>query len=177
VLRALATEPANVGADEYRRAARRLAGGLTLAMARHGEDVHAVTATGFSLSLSPALVFLSLDAAGQMIRLVTRAGHIGVSILDRRHAPLARWASIRGRPMRLLPEMLTVTAHTGAPLLPDALAWFDCSLADVLHYGDHAIVVARVVATWSRDDGSALIYVDRAYHAVGDVLTDPLAEG
>ncbi len=160
-----------VDADAFRVAARRLAGGVILAMASHGEDTHAVTATGFSLSLQPPTIFLSLDGGGQLIRLIKRAGHVGVSVLDSRHHALAVWASQRGRRMRLPPELRTVTAVTGAPLLPDALSCFDCVLQDVLAYGDHRIVVAEVVATWSRTDGEPLVYVDRRYHPVGPPLT------
>jgi flavin reductase len=162
--------PPPVDPDAFRVAARRLAGGVALAAASHGHDVHAVTATGFSLSLAPARLFLSLDAAGQLVRLIRRAGHVGVSVLERRHHELAVWASERGRPLRLPPELRTVTAVTGAPLLPDALSCFDCALEEVLSYGDHAVVVGRVVATWSRTDGEPLVYVDRAYHTVGPPL-------
>ena len=163
-------ELSGVDADAFRVAARRLAGGVTLAMATHGPRAHAVTATGFSLSLEPPTVFLSLDAAGQLVQLIQEAGHVGVSVLDRRHHALAEWASQRSRPMRLPPELRTVTAVTGAPLLPDALACFGCVLQDVLAYGDHRVVVGTVVATWSRTDGEPLVYVDRAYHGVGPAL-------
>jgi flavin reductase (DIM6/NTAB) family NADH-FMN oxidoreductase RutF len=160
----------SVDADAFRVAARRLAGGVTLAMASQGVDTHAATATGFSLSLEPATVLLSLDREGQLVKLIQRAGHVGVSVLDRRHHELAVWASQRGRPMRLPPELRTVTAVTGAPLLPDALACFDCSLVDVLAFGDHRVVVGKVVATWSRTDGEPLVYVDRSYHTVSPPL-------
>lgn len=160
-----------VDEDAFRVAARRLAGGVTLAMASNGADTHAVTATGFSLSLRPPTIFLSLDSAGQLIRLIERAGHVGVSVLESHHHALAVWASRRGRPMRLPPELRTVTAVTGAPLLPDALSCFDCVLRDLLAYGDHRIVVGEVVATWSRTDGAPLVYVDRRYHPVGRSLT------
>jgi flavin reductase (DIM6/NTAB) family NADH-FMN oxidoreductase RutF len=163
--------PLAVDRDAFRVAARRLAGGVTLAMASYGEDTHAVTATGFSLTLQPPTIFLSLDAAGQLIRLIERAGHVGISVLDRRHHALAVWASQRGRRLRLPPELRTVTALTGAPLLPDALSCFDCVLRDVLAYGDHHIVVGEVVATWSRTDGEPLVYVDRRYHPVGPALS------
>lgn len=163
----------SVDPDAFRVAARRLAGGVTLAMASHGPDTHAATATGFSLSLRPATVFLSLDGSGQLVEVIGRAGHVGVSVLERRHHALAVWASQRGRPLRLPPELRTVTAVTGAPLLPDALSCFDCEVADLLAFGDHRVVVGKVVATWSRTDGEPLVYVDRGYHTVGAPLPAP----
>lgn len=38
------------------------------------------------------------------------------------------------------------TAVTGAPLVDDALAWFDCRLHGTLPGGDHTILVGRVAA-------------------------------
>jgi flavin reductase (DIM6/NTAB) family NADH-FMN oxidoreductase RutF len=159
-----------VNADDFRIAARRFAGGVCLATATTGEHSHAVTATAFSLCLDPALVFVALDDAGQLIRLVEAVRHIGVSLLAPAHQSLAEAASRRGRPLRLPDGFDAVTAATGAPLLRNALAWFDGEVSDILHYGDHAVVVAAVRAAWSRPDGEPLLYVDRAYRAGGLAL-------
>jgi len=161
----------SVAPDDFRRAARRFAGAVCLATARHGASAHAVTATAFSLCLEPALIFVALDDAGQLISLAEAAGHVGVSVLGVNHLTLAQWASISGRPLALPQELVTTTALTGAPLIPDALAWFDGRIVEVLRFGDHAVVVAAVAATGSRPDGLPLLYVDRGYRAVGDLLS------
>src|SRR5947209_709100 len=142
-----------VNADEFRIAARRFTGGVCLASASGSAGAHAVTATAFSLCLDPALVLVALDNGGQLIRVVESAGHVGVSLLDRSHQRLAETAAQRSRPLRLPDGFAAVTAVTGAPLLGDSLAWFDGQVAEILHFGDHAVVVAEVVAAWSRGDG------------------------
>jgi flavin reductase (DIM6/NTAB) family NADH-FMN oxidoreductase RutF len=36
-------------------------------------------------------------------------------------------------------------ARTGAPLLEDALCWFECEVAGVLPAGSHTLVLGRVI--------------------------------
>ena len=37
------------------------------------------------------------------------------------------------------------TAATGAPILRDAIAWFECELDDTVVTGDHTLFIGRVV--------------------------------
>lgn len=51
-----------------------------------------------------------------------------------------------------------VTLKTGAALLSDAVAAFDCSLDEMIDRGTHSIVIGSVEAVRTRDAGQALIY-------------------
>jgi len=53
---------------------------------------------------------------------------------------------------------------TGAPLLENALANFDCRLIDVKDVGTHHIFIGRVEAVSRRDQGPSLLYHRRGYH-------------
>ncbi|MCC6380937.1 MAG: flavin reductase family protein [Dehalococcoidia bacterium] len=48
------------------------------------------------------------------------------------------------------------TQSTGAPILVDAPAWFECDLVTTVEEGDHAIVVGRVVEAGVRQEAKAL---------------------
>ncbi|MFN2592971.1 MAG: flavin reductase family protein [Candidatus Dormibacteria bacterium] len=154
-----------VNSSLFRAAARQVAAGVTVATATDGERSHAVTATAFcTLSLDPPLVLLALDRAGQLLRLVRRAGHIGVNVLRRDQQQLGEWAATRGRQLgRTLPDVETVPGVTGAPLLAGTLAWFDCDVESESEHGDHALVVARVVRAWAAPEGDPLIYYQGSY--------------
>jgi len=58
------------------------------------------------------------------------------------------------------------TAATGAPVLPGALAHFDCEVDVEHHAGSHSIFVGRVVALGARD-GAPLGYFDGAFRDFG----------
>jgi flavin reductase (DIM6/NTAB) family NADH-FMN oxidoreductase RutF len=59
---------------------------------------------------------------------------------------------------------------TGAPLLVDALANFDCRLIDVKDIGTHHILIGRVEAVARRDEGASLLYHRRGYRRGDDHL-------
>ncbi|GAB4326953.1 MAG: flavin reductase family protein [Dehalococcoidia bacterium] len=48
------------------------------------------------------------------------------------------------------------TKMTGAPILVDAPAWFECHVTDLVERGDHAIVVGTVVEAGVRRETRAL---------------------
>ncbi len=48
------------------------------------------------------------------------------------------------------------TGTTGAPILMDAPAWFECEVTEIVAGGDHAIVVGQVIGAGVRDSRDAL---------------------
>jgi flavin reductase (DIM6/NTAB) family NADH-FMN oxidoreductase RutF len=48
------------------------------------------------------------------------------------------------------------TKTTGAPILVDAPAWWECELVNTVHDGDHVIVVGKVIEAGVRDDRAPL---------------------
>lgn len=52
---------------------------------------------------------------------------------------------------------------TGAPLLENALANFDCRLIDVKDIGTHHIFIGMVESVTRRDEGASLLYHRRGY--------------
>ncbi len=56
--------------------------------------------------------------------------------------------------------------ETGAPVLLDAAAAFDCEVADTVEQGTHAVLFARVRAVRLGPDAGGLVYFQRRYHVV-----------
>jgi flavin reductase (DIM6/NTAB) family NADH-FMN oxidoreductase RutF len=171
-------DPANgVTPDAHRAAARMFASGVTVAAAAHGGHSHAITATAFcSLSLEPPLVLLAVRASSQLLELVKASRCFGVSVLGAHQRHIGEWAASRGRPLeRDLPANATTTAVTGAPLVPDALAWFDCRLRSLDEYGDHTVLVGLVVESHNAS-GEPLVYFSGAYHGLGSVIAGAPAD-
>ncbi|MBI5948947.1 MAG: flavin reductase family protein [Chloroflexi bacterium] len=48
------------------------------------------------------------------------------------------------------------TGATGAPILLDAPAWFECNVTEIVAGGDHAIVVGEVIGAGVRETRDAL---------------------
>ena len=58
--------------------------------------------------------------------------------------------------------------ETGAPVLEDALASFDCQIEQIQKVGTHSIFMCRVVAIQQSQHEHSLVYFNRAYHQVGE---------
>lgn len=89
-----------------------------------------------------------------------------VSVLSNRQERIARYFASRDRPRG--PEEFDAVEHirgphTGAPVLPDALAWFECSLAAVYEGGDHSIFLGEIVTVGRGPDEDALLFYAGSY--------------
>ena len=58
------------------------------------------------------------------------------------------------------------TLETGAPVLAEGAAAFDCRIIDVANVGTHDVLFCRVVALQRSDSADNLIYFGRDYHVV-----------
>ncbi|WP_049237112.1 flavin reductase family protein [Moraxella canis] len=58
--------------------------------------------------------------------------------------------------------------NTGAPILKEALATFDCHIEDIKDVGTHSIFICKIVGIRHADlSQQGLVYFDRAYHKAG----------
>jgi len=150
-------------ADGFRAALGQLASGVSVVTMRVAGEDHGFTATSItSLSLSPMLI-LACVAQGQRCHdLIKSAGHFAVSLLDSAQSELGvRFAT--GLPEQRFLGLDLTRAHTGAPILPNCLAWLDCSLREMLPGGDHSIVVGEVRSAGARENGLPLVYFRRQW--------------
>jgi flavin reductase (DIM6/NTAB) family NADH-FMN oxidoreductase RutF len=60
----------------------------------------------------------------------------------------------------------TSVAETGAPLLPDVLAWLDCRVSAAHDGGDHTIFVGDVLAARAADGGEPVLYYNRQWRTL-----------
>lgn len=58
---------------------------------------------------------------------------------------------------------------TGAPVLENSLASFDCQIEQIQEVGTHDIFICRVLAIQQARQDQSLVYFNRAYHQVGQV--------
>jgi flavin reductase (DIM6/NTAB) family NADH-FMN oxidoreductase RutF len=96
--------------------------------------------------------------------LLHASGGFTVSVLKRRQIELARHFGTRaGRDGDKLAGIPWHPAASGAPVLDDALTYFDCRLEGSLPAGDHELVLGRVVDGAILDaDAEPMTYVETA---------------
>jgi flavin reductase (DIM6/NTAB) family NADH-FMN oxidoreductase RutF len=164
-----ASPPASrVDVASYRDAVGRFPTGVTVITARHDGRAHGMTANSFtSVSLDPVLVLACVGRSARLHELIVSAGEWGVSVLAADAADVsARFAS---RGMGLGEALGGVPHHpgpyTGAALLDEALATFECRTVEVYSGGDHTILLGEVLdLAVPRPDAAPLVHYRGQYH-------------
>jgi flavin reductase (DIM6/NTAB) family NADH-FMN oxidoreductase RutF len=156
-----ASEPAGVDAADFRAAMRLIVGNVSVITAGVGDDRSGLVVISMvSLSANPPKVIACVNRSSSTWPLIERFGHFGVSSLAAHHQPVAErfsgFGGIKGADRYAGTEWFTLV--TGASLLADATAVFDCRLDEMIDRGTHSIVVGSVVAVKTHDRGEALLY-------------------
>lgn len=108
-------------------------------------------------SFQPPIVAVGVKGGTETYDLVKQTGKFAVSVLESGQVDLA-FAFFK----HVEPEDGKLAGHafetqtTGAPVIVDAPAWFECEVRQVLDVGDHSIVVGEVVEAGVRREANAL---------------------
>lgn len=138
----------------FKEALARFAAGVTVVVARHGEEERGMTATAFmSLSLDPPLVALGIWEGAKVLPLLEISRAFSVSLL--REGQEAVSQHFAGRPQ----EGVGLVEGRVAGAL--AVLW--CRLEGFYPGGDHRLVVGRVERVELGEPGAPLVYYARGY--------------
>ena len=135
--------------------------GVTV-VAAGGETPCGMTANSFtSVSLDPPVILICLTRDSELCEAVLREGCFAISVLAAGQEDVARYFANHSRP-RGPEEFATVGwspgPGTGAPVLDDVVAWFDCALVTSHDGGDHEIFLGSVLASGAEPQRDALLF-------------------
>lgn len=106
-------------------------------------------------SFDPLLLVLSINPDNASHPLLHAGGGFTVNVLKQGQLDLARRFGTRsGRDEDKLAGVRWRPGRTGAPILEESLAYFDCELAGRTPAGDHELVLGRVMDGKILDRGS-----------------------
>ena len=126
-----------------------------------------MTANSFSsLSLDPPLVLWSIARTSGNCNVFCSAKQFAVHVLHAGQSAIARQFALKERDR--FAGLPTTTGLSGAPILDDYHACFDCVTHDILEGGDHVIVVGRVIHCDERPGDPLIFYKGRF---VGQAVT------
>lgn len=160
-----------VSSDDFKSGMSSWSSGVTIVTARAGERIHGMTVSDFAgVSVDPPLVLVCASKDSETRTVIEEGRCFAVNVLAKGQDQLSnRFASKKDEHRRFL-GLETETAVTGAPLLPDAVANFDCRVEQIHDAGDHLIVVGRVEHVAVRDL-DPLVYFRGRYGAFGEIVT------
>jgi flavin reductase len=145
--------------------------GVTLVTARgpDGED-QAITANSVtSVSLDPLLLLVCVEHASRLHQVVLSAGRFAVSVLGLDGEPISRKLARRGHDTEgaLAGVRHHRGPHTGALVLDEALATFECVTTAAHPGGDHTVLIGEVLAVeMPRPEAEPLVWHRARYTAL-----------
>jgi flavin reductase (DIM6/NTAB) family NADH-FMN oxidoreductase RutF len=153
----------------FRAAMRLVVGNVSIITAGIGAHRSGLVVISMvSLSADPPKIIACVNRSCSTWPLIERFGHFGVSSLAPHHQPVAErfsgFGGVRGVDRYDGAEWISLV--TGASLLKDAVAIFDCRLDEMIDRGSHSIVIGSVAAVQANDSGHALIYWRGGYRSL-----------
>jgi flavin reductase (DIM6/NTAB) family NADH-FMN oxidoreductase RutF len=129
---------------DFRKALSCFATGVTVVTARWESGDWGMTCNSFaSVSLEPRLVLWSIRKAASSLDAFTRSGGFTVNVLSHEQEATARQFATGDMNSRF--AGVPVERQSSERLcLTDAMAWFDCSLHQLVDAGDHHILIGQV---------------------------------
>jgi flavin reductase (DIM6/NTAB) family NADH-FMN oxidoreductase RutF len=151
-------EPGAFDPRLFRRALGQFATGVTVVTGSNvdGEKIGMTVSSFNSVSLSPPLILFSIDKKARSLPALLNLEGYAVNILSRDQAELSsRFARAAGDKWT---DVTHTTGHAGAPLLPGALAHFECSAHACHDGGDHVIFIGCVLSFAWNEHTEPLLY-------------------
>lgn len=162
------------GQDIFKRVMRRWASAVTIVTTRIGAETHGLTVSAFAgISLDPPLVLVSIGHNQDSHHWVKEGGCFAVNFLRADQAD--RSDRFAGRAVDGADRFAGVRTHaavSGAPILDECLAWFDCRVVAAHIVGDHTIFIGEVLAGQVASEVDPLLYYDGAYRTLERVKRD-----
>lgn len=160
-------QPVGVDAALFRQSVSRFATGIAIVSCfDEAQRPQGMTVSSFaSISLNPPTVLVSLRP-GRTHRLIRSRGCFGVSVLSGEQEPWSRHFS-GGEQQGLEVDWVGMSR---APVLRNALAWFECEVDSALQVHDHTLFVARVLDC-NHASGRPLMYYASRYHCPESAAT------
>jgi len=148
--------------------------GVAVVTATNGGERVGMTVSSFnSVSLAPPLVLFSLARRAHSFETWTKVQRFAVNVLSEEQEVLSnRFARPLGDKWS---DTLVLDGETGVPVLPNALAVFECEPYGRHDGGDHEIVIGRVLAfrTTLHKQDQPLIFFGGGYRRLERGFRDP----
>ncbi len=135
--------------------------GVYIVTVRTKERMNGMTAAWISqVSMNPAMLMVSVAPARYTHGLIKESGYFAINVLSEGQEGLAQSFGFRsGRKHDKFQNVPYFDAVNGSPVLKDAMAFFECKLADAFTAGDHSLFIGTIVeAKLLKSDQQPLVF-------------------
>lgn len=156
--------------DLLRIVMRRWTSGVTVVSASYNGSEHGMTVSSFtSVSLDPPLVTVSLMKDSRTLDMILGSNSFAITILTSEQIEVSRvFAGQIGDDENRFADIETIQLVTGAPMIKDGLAFFDCKVYEKYEFATNSLIIGEVIAAKIGVQRKPLLYFDQQYHKLQD---------
>lgn len=156
----------NIDADRFRAGMAQLTGAVTIIATRNGAARSGLTASAVcSFSVEPPRLLACVNFSGDSFAHIAASRCMSVNVLAQSQEELAkRFADMLGGEKEdhfNYGKWTELT--TGAPVLEEALAGFDCAVEEMLVAHTHAVIIGEIKDVIVNGGLKPLLYSNRAF--------------
>jgi flavin reductase (DIM6/NTAB) family NADH-FMN oxidoreductase RutF len=154
---------------QKKTALRMIPYGLYLLTAKNGEDIASGTMNWVTqCSFKPPMVAVAIKADSHPYGVVKQSGHFALNVLneDQKDIAQAFFSTVPPEGDKLGPVSFRA-GSTGAPIINESPAYWECKVVDVVEQGDHHVFVAEVVDAGVNREGRTLLMRDTGWNYGG----------
>ena len=151
-------------------ALRKIPHGVYVVGLKQDSLLNAFTATWLTqVSFTPPLVAVGIRKDSHSFEMIKHGRVFSVNVLGKDQKAIAEHfvkpATVMGAKLK---EVEHRSGVTGAPILEEAIAYFECEVREIANeHGDHAVIIGEVVDAGVRKDEAALTLLDTGWHYGG----------
>jgi flavin reductase (DIM6/NTAB) family NADH-FMN oxidoreductase RutF len=122
-----------------------------------------------SIDAEGPTLMVSLHHRGRAAKVIAENGCFCVNVLADSQVHLAERFAGRSSVRDVSPfaGLDVLASPSGLPLLPDAIASFDCRVRSIVPMDEHLVVFGLVLATGARSEAAPLLHRRRSYWGMG----------
>lgn len=157
-----------ISADMYKAAMRQVASPVAVITTSHNGQKAGLTATAIcSATAEPPTILVCVNRTASAEEMIAASGRLAVNFLTEAQHEVARlFSTSKLSSEKRFSVGEWTTLFTGAPILRNTTASFDCAVESVVPCGTHHIYVSRVEAVaW--EDADPLLYRDGYFRRLG----------
>ncbi len=155
--------------EDFKAVFRHHPAGVTVITMNGPEGPMGFTATSVSsVSADPAILVFSVAGGASAKNVIERVDSVAINFLAADQREVAETFARRG--IDRFAQVDWYSLPTGEPIISGSASWISGPIDQRLPVGDSLLVTVKAVRSERRDGAEPLLYVDRKYHQLGDVI-------
>lgn len=148
-----------------------LRSGLYVVTSQKDGELAGCTAVWVSrVSFNPPLLAVTLAPTRHTYKVIEKSRRFCINVLGESSLDVARRFGFNTGDSGKFEHVQYHVSESEMPVLDQAVAWFDCTVASILETGDHRVLIGEVQASARQGNEKPAVYIAESFYADAPAL-------